>query len=127
VQDSLSKDSQYHALNLSLAVNLLTNVRDALTGFPVHSLTCWLDSSVALHWINGAGQYKQFVGNRVRKIKEHENVVWRHVPTQDNPADLGRRGGPVLKENSLWWNGPEWLSDPALWPPQIVTAATPET
>jgi hypothetical protein len=69
-----------------MAVSLLTNVRDALTGFPVNSLTCWLDISVGLHWINGAGEYKQFVGNRVRKIKEHENVVWRHVPTQDSPA-----------------------------------------
>ena len=32
-----------------MAVNLLTDVRDALQGFPVTSLHCWLDSSVALH------------------------------------------------------------------------------
>ena len=109
-----------------MTVNLLTNVREALVGFPVSSLTGWLDSSVALYWINGAGDYKQFVGNRVRKIREHDDVEWRHVPTRDNPADLASRGGPVLQENSLWWNGSEWLGDPVRWPPQLVTAATPE-
>lgn len=72
-----------------MAVNLLTNVHDVLSGFPIVSQHAWLDSSVALHWIKGAGEYKQFVGNHVRKIKEKEAVVWRHVPTQENPADLG--------------------------------------
>ena len=32
-----------------MAANLLTNVRDALIGFPVKSLYAWLDSSVAQH------------------------------------------------------------------------------
>ena len=80
-----------------------------------------------LHWIRGASEYKQFVGNRVRKIKEKESVIWRHVPTQENPADLGSRGGPVNKENVLWWERPNWLKDPASWPPDIVTTATPES
>ena len=110
-----------------MAVNLLTNVHDALTGFPVHSLNAWLDSTVALHWIKGSGEYKQFVGNRVRKIKEKESVVWRHVPTHENPADLGSRGGPVNEEKLLWWEGPTWLKDPGSWPPDIVTSATPES
>ena len=48
-----------------MAVNLLSNVQDALQGLPVTSLHCWLDSSVALHWILGGGDYKQFVANRV--------------------------------------------------------------
>ena len=110
-----------------MAVNLLTNVQDALQGFPVTSLHCWLDSSVALHWILGGGDYKQFVANRVRKIREHSDVVWRHVPTQDNPADLASRGGLVTEENQLWWKGPEWLSDPAKWPADLVTTPTAES
>ena len=110
-----------------MAVNLLSNVREALQGFPITSVHCWLDSSVALHWIRGAGDYKQFVGNRVRKIREHADVTWRHVPTQDNPADLASRGGPVTQENQLWWKGPEWLSDPGKWPPDLVTAHTAES
>ena len=110
-----------------MAVNLLTNVQDALQGFPVTSLHCWLDSSVALHWILGGGDYKQFVANRVRKIREHSNVVWRHVPTQDNPADLASRGGLVTEENQLWWKGPKWLSDPEKWPADLVTVPTAES
>ena len=90
-------------------------------------LHCWLDSSVALQWILGGGDYKQFVANRVRKIREHSDVVWRHVPTQDNPADLASRGGLVTEENQLWWKGPEWLSDPAKWPADLVTAPTAES
>ena len=27
----------------------------------------------------------------------------------------------------LWWEGPNWLKDPASWPPDIVTTATPES
>ena len=61
-----------------MAVNLLSNVQDALQGFPVSSLHCWLDSSVALHWIRGNGDFKQFVTNRVRKIREHGDIMWRH-------------------------------------------------
>ena len=75
-----------------MAVNLLTNVREALEGFPVTKLICWLDSTVALHWARGNGEYKQFVENRLRKIRENHEVEWRHVPSHENPADLGSRG-----------------------------------
>ncbi|XP_068708134.1 uncharacterized protein [Montipora foliosa] len=109
-----------------MAVNLLSNVQDALQGFPITSLYCWLDSSVALYWILGGGDYKQFVANRVRKIREHVEDIWRHVPTEDNPADLASRGGLVSKENQLWWSGPEWLSDPRKWPENLVTAPSKE-
>ena len=32
-----------------MAANLVSNVRDALEGFPLEGVYCWLDSSVALH------------------------------------------------------------------------------
>ena len=51
---------------------------------------------------------------------------WRHVPTDQNPADLGSRGGPV-QYSSLWWNGPEWLQHRDAWPPILVTSVTPES
>ncbi|XP_068742441.1 uncharacterized protein [Montipora capricornis] len=95
-----------------MALNFIKNVSDALVGLPVTSMTAWQDSSVALHWILKGGDFKQFVGNRIRKIKEHEAVEWRHVPSGENPADLASRGGLVTKENTLWWKGPIWLSDP---------------
>lgn len=108
-----------------MAMNRLSNIRDALQGFPVTSLYCWLDSSVALHWVHGSGEYKQFVGNRVCKI--HDDFKWRHMPTQENPADLASRGEPVNMENHLWWTEPEWLSDHAKWPPDIMTAVSAES
>ena len=54
-----------------MAVNLLSNIREALEGFPFGDPYVWLDSTVTLHWLRGAGEYKQLVGNRVRKIRKH--------------------------------------------------------
>ena len=110
-----------------MAVNLITNALDALQGFPVTSLHCWLDSTEALHWIRGNGDYKQFVANRVRKIRDHNNVTWRHVPTKDNPTDYASRGGMLTEGNQLWWKGPTLLADPTNWPRDIVTTPTTES
>ena len=79
-----------------------------------------------LHWLKGGGQYKQFVANRVSKIQSHPEVSWHHVPTEDNPADLGSRGGQVT-DCKPWWSGPAWLPNKDEWPPDIVTTASPET
>jgi hypothetical protein len=92
-----------------MATNLLNNVKNALINAPINELHAWLDSTVALYRIQNDGDYKQFVANRVRKIQEYNEIVWHHVLTGDNPADLGSRGGSVTNHN-LWWNGPEWLA-----------------
>ena len=109
-----------------MAINRITNTRDALEGFPVGELHCWLDSTVALHWIRGDGDYKQFVRNRVSKIQQHSDVKWRHVTSQENPADLGSRSGSVQGE-ALWWKEPKWLAERENWPCDIVTKDTPES
>ena len=109
-----------------MAVNLITNVKTALEGFSVSQQHCWLDSSVALHWIGGNGSYKQLVANCVSKIREHTDVKWRYVNTNENPADLASRGGSI-KEKDLWWNGLAWLPSTEQWPPNIQTRATPES
>ena len=69
-----------------MATNLITKTRDALEGFP--SLHCWLDSTMALHWIREAGDFWQFVRNRVSKIQQHTDVKWRHVTSQRTPQTL---------------------------------------
>ena len=109
-----------------MATNLVSNVKKTINDIPVISVFGWLDSTVALQWLRGAGEYKQFVANRVRKIHEHPEITWRHVPTHDNLADLGSRGGRV-SGNQRWWKGPDWLVDPEQWPPDIVTAPMPES
>ena len=105
-----------------MTINLAANVREALDGIQLNPiLHCWLDSTVALHWISDRGEYRQFVSNRVKKIRSHPNVTWRHVPTSENPVDLGSRGGSVTGVE-LWWKGPSWLADPEKWPPNICDA-----
>ena len=37
-----------------MTANLVHNVNEALEEMPVKEIVCWLDSSVALHWINAA-------------------------------------------------------------------------
>ena len=90
------------------------------------SLVGWLDSSVALHWIRGRGEYRLFVANSVNKIFEHEAVTWRHVPSKENPAYIAGRGG-LIEGNQLWWNGPNWLSNPEEWPTDLKTTASAES
>ena len=109
-----------------MAVNLVSNVERVLEGFPVTVMQGWLDSTVVLYWINGGGEYKQFVANRISKIKSNLPLQWRHIPTKDNPADLGSRGGSV-KNKQLWWNGPDWLSNRENWPADITLEATKES
>ena len=109
-----------------MATNLVKNVQNALQNLPEPTIYGWLDSTVALHWIHKEGQYRQFVANRVSKIKQHQEIVWRHVRTKENPADIASRGGP-LSEKSLWWNGPEWLDDPGKWPDNLVTESSEAT
>ena len=62
----------------------------------------------------------------MRKIQEKE-INWRHVPTEENPADVGSRGGDVSRLTALWWQGPSWLAKPQDWPPDLVTTSTQES
>ena len=109
-----------------MATNLLHNVRQALSKFPVVREVAWLDSTAALHWIKGDGQYKEFVRNRVKKIREKQ-LIWRYVDTKQNPTDIGSRGCQGDKLTSSWLEGPSWLKDEQLWPRDITTVATEET
>ena len=51
-----------------MAVNVLSNLSEALEGFPVSVKYCWLDITVALQWIKRPGEYKYFVSNRVQSL-----------------------------------------------------------
>ncbi len=63
-----------------MTVNFVTNVKATLSNYQI-ATHCWLDSTVALYWIQGRGDYRQFVANRVSKIQQHDHVTWHHVPT----------------------------------------------
>lgn len=79
------------------------------------------DSTIVLAWINtSAHKLKVFVANRVSKINElTAPLSWRHVISEENPADIGSRGAhpSSLLKNDLWWSGPSWITSPsAQWP-----------
>ena len=110
-----------------MAAKLLHNVKRVLKRFPVEECYGWLDSTVALYWINGSGNYKQFVRNRVKQIKEKSYIKWKYVGTEENPADIGSRGCSGNRIPKEWLTGPTWLSKPGDWPPDVVTQASEES
>ena len=110
-------------LELSATVLLCQITVRVLTclGYNEVPVYLWTDSSVALAWIRGdPAKWKEFVGNRVALIHELiPQARWRHVPGTENPADLASRGlyPRELRDNRLWWEGPEWLQNSASsWP-----------
>ncbi|CAI2351285.1 unnamed protein product [Caenorhabditis sp. 36 PRJEB53466] len=85
------------------------------------------DSMIALYWVLKKEKLTKFAHNRVEKI--HQNTLWlkgkgfdpsfHHCPTEYNPADLASRGVVMEKlfNNSLWFDGPEFLKNPeSEWP-----------
>ena len=107
-----------------MATNLVVNVRNALKDLPEPTVYDWLDSTVAFHRIFGNGQCRQFVANRVQKIRQHPQIQWRHVPTADNPEDLAATREGKVTNTELWWNGPTWLREPESWPENPITVKT---
>jgi hypothetical protein len=58
------------------------------------------------------------VHERIKEIRDN-NIVIGYVKSEDNPADIATRGRTVekLKNDKLWWNGPNWISLPCNeWP-----------
>ncbi|XP_043461940.1 uncharacterized protein LOC122498322 [Leptopilina heterotoma] len=80
---------------------------------PVHEITFWTDSSIALSWINTSPhQLKTFVANRVSDIQKKTNGHnWKHVKSSDNPADSLSRGQKPAEfiMNKICKEGPHWL------------------
>ncbi|XP_052737821.1 uncharacterized protein LOC128198126 [Bicyclus anynana] len=95
-----------------LLAGLLKQIKEAMK-IPTSQIYAWTDSTIVLSWLFGdPARWNIYVRNRVVEILEDiGNHNWYHVQSQDNPADLASRGMPLtsLKENKLWWNGPEWL------------------
>jgi len=74
-----------------------------------------VDSITVLCWIKQEKPWKQYAQNRVQEIRQGvAEAAWNYCPGAKNPADLPSRGlsGEELVENSLWWNGPEFLRTP---------------
>ena len=101
-----------------VATRLGKLVVDSLSNHYNFSVHLWSDSQVVLHWIHSEKKLKQFVTHRVEEISQTFPIsLWRCCPTGDNPADLLTRGTTsTTLSNSLWINGPAWLTDDSKWP-----------
>lgn len=92
----------------------------------IDTVHCWSDSSVVLHWIwSEDRKWKPFVQNRVGDIRRRtEPACWRHVATEQNPADCLTTGVTAREIFGLakWWQGPSGLRcKPADWPTNAAT------
>ena len=103
------------------------NVNTALKDVPIMENHFWSDSTTVLHWLADQGKYSVFVKNRVKQINDLSNGNWRHVPTSDNPADLGTRAKNPTQLEDLWMKGPKWLSEPQSQPTQPEIVETEES
>ena len=81
----------------------------------------YTDSRVVLGYIaNDSKRFHIFVANRIQKIRDYSTPDdWRHVDTKVNPADAASRGlsAESLFKSKLWWNGPDFLQDTKIPPP----------
>ena len=97
-----------------LLMDILQTVQQTLELEPTQ-VNAWSDSTTVLCWLKSVPtKYKVFVGNRITTATEYfPPSIWSHVPTDENPADYASRGisAGELKENTLWWSGPSWLSE----------------
>lgn len=104
----------------TLLATLCRNVQEAMTE-EIKPATFWTDSTIVLNWLNKEpSTLKTFVANRVADIQLKTDVnTWRHVRSQDNPADLLSRGQSPTQfiQNCNWSHGPAWLSsNESAWP-----------
>ena len=118
---------QLELIATHMATNLLSNVKIALRKYPIPNCYGWSDSTTVLFWLQDNNVCKQFVSNRVHKIKQQNFLQWNYVPTAENPADTDRRGCKGIEIKNTWTNGPSWLSDRGTWPKRITIKATQES
>ncbi|CAI6376225.1 unnamed protein product [Macrosiphum euphorbiae] len=113
----------------TLLASLTKHLLEALSTINIESVNLWTDSTITLQWIQSdPHRWTTFVSNRVSQIQTWcPSAVWRHVPSQDNPADLASRGlsGDQLITNALWWHGPQWLLPPNPWPQSTFECEDP--
>ena len=129
----IAKQESVARLELStcqLAVSLAQKLCVALE-IQKSSVTFWTDSSTCLYWLHTKELLSTYVANRVCFILDNTRPTqWKHVATQENPADVPTRGSPIaaLVDNQLWWHGPPFLlQQPDLWRPQPNCVPTEES
>jgi len=94
-------------------------------GIQPDKVVLWSDSTVVLHWLRTSPHLlKTYVSHRVAQTQEiTKTQFWRHVRSQDNPADALSRGQmpSIFLKNKSWFSGPSWLTkEESEWPNGIM-------
>lgn len=103
-------------LELCAAVLLAKLVNKVVSTINIEkdSIYLYSDSTIVLAWIKKCpSELKTFVASRVATIQRLTDInQWRHVPSQDNPADLVSRGldPEKLLDNKFWFEGSSFLT-----------------
>ena len=100
-----------------LLANLMSHVKIAIPNMDNCKVSLFTDSADVLFWIRSLSlDWPVFVANRLKEILTlTETESWRHVTTNDNPADIPSRGCKLenlLHDETLrefWFHGPHWL------------------
>ncbi|XP_050698781.1 uncharacterized protein LOC126986557 [Eriocheir sinensis] len=103
-----------------LAVSSDAKLRGEIS-LPIESSTFWTDSMIVLQYIaSPSRRFHTFVANRLGTIHRLSSPPqWRHVRSEENPADDATRGLPaqVLLTGGRWRHGPAFLRLPLdSWP-----------
>ena len=67
-------------MSARILANLMGSVKNTLSDqIEIQSFNYWLDSKMALFWLNNAGEWKQFVRQRVNEILgKCDKESWNH-------------------------------------------------
>ncbi|GFV47533.1 integrase catalytic domain-containing protein [Trichonephila clavipes] len=110
---------------LGLIGPLLKRTLDAFK-VNISQIYLWTDSCIVLTWIKKPlAQLKTFVRNRVSIIQKlTESDFWKHVNSENNPADIRSRGisPDKIQHCELWWFGPPFLHQYKELEPYDITA-----
>ncbi|XP_063994830.1 uncharacterized protein LOC135172605 [Diachasmimorpha longicaudata] len=98
--------------------------------FELDQTYLWSDSTIVLCWLTKAPHLLgPFETNRVADIQSlGDQVQWRHVRSEDNPADALSRGQlpSEFLQDSRWTSGPDWLTlYESHWPNAVLPANSP--
>ena len=96
-------------LGVLIGCRITKYVADHL-GVRVDKQLIFTDSECVIEWYKSGKDLKRFVRDRIKEIRSYD-VNIGYVSSTDNPADIASRGqrAEKLKNNTLWWLGPEWI------------------
>lgn len=95
-----------------LLLELMSKIKESLK-LSFRNIFYYTDSMIVLSWLQiDPARLQIFVSNRVSRIQNAGDICnWRHVSSEENPADLLSRGllASKIVKNKFWFEGPGFL------------------